>query len=145
MVRLEDSRVGSDNRQSDLNSNNNLSCGMDSWSMLPPARSMCGGWKLVGSRTSSPSGATTHELVPAPRSQSESVDTCKSPLHHRLSRLGLLQAPPTRPGRKSQTLPRRVAFSLQTNATPRLHRQLRRLQLSSLLRRRCLCEISKYL
>jgi hypothetical protein len=60
-------------------------------------------------------------------------------------RLGLLQVPPTRPGRKSQTSPRRVAFSLQTNATPRLHRQLRRLQLSSLLRRRCLCEISKYL
>jgi hypothetical protein len=78
---------------------------MDSWSMLPPARSMCGGWKLVGSRTSSPSGATTHELVPAPRSQSESVDTCKSPLHHRLSRtLGIASSATDEAGQEESDL-----------------------------------------
>jgi hypothetical protein len=61
------------------------------------------------------------QLVPPPLSQSESVDTCRSPSIAPsppcLSRLGLLQAPPTKPGMKSQTSPRRDASSLQTNAT----------------------------
>jgi hypothetical protein len=98
-----------------------LSCGLDSRSMLPPARTTWGqearGQPHELPLRSHHTCSWFPHLYRRARASIHAGRLASLPLHHHLSRLGLLQAPPTRPDRKSQTLPRCDASSLQTNAT----------------------------